>query len=848
MLAYNNRISTEDDEIRMDFVLRVAHGDVDPTCRGQVPVGGTPAAGSRAINNACGNLGFLYSYYGGHDGTKQWGRINYIRTMADDGGKQADSVDAVSKWASNWNQFYTIHSLMNSGEYDYMTISIEADINYPDNNSGLFNKFDKGVAPISSSNLGGTEFPQWLYAFVGQDAGYWGWVPNQRPGATYGNGNIYTNDTSQFTDSSIVSLSDQIPAQLYEYSLSDPKASNTGKHNGPIAFIGWDNLPLLWSKGQANWGLVTDYGFKYTFDYADGKGSKEFNMGEGVAPPRSFFVYWNNPAYKATYRDAKGLAKPYPCSKTTSFYYQWVGLKDGNDWVPVSALTPTVQRVDGQVPNTHYWPPAIIGGAGDIAAFNAPSNGAHTSNTLMSTGEAQKADGSIDFKTAKAKDGLDGYFKLVTWPITTNADGSVDGCATGDWGVATNPAAGITDGMAQPEVQKRIGEGWTVDTAYYKYTVPLPENPTIDAIPVNGFSSTLTPAISGTGTASAGGKKYRVDLFREDPGKPINASEPDDYDTEGVFIGSVQTDASGHWSIKDGNADGKNTDGSKARYHARLVELNDGYELASGFSNIADLFFNSTADPAPSITQVLVPHTVDGSLPGGAVVKVSGTASPRYEHSVLKLYVQSKADKSAQPRQVYSETIPTGGHTVSWSTDLATATFPQSWADLTYVFTATLTSSTDLVSDSGEKTDVVDVTPPDPGVTLANWTGVHGTALNGQVGSASAPQEAARMKVSWPDRSSTGYEVGNVSGSDGSWQVSLPAAMKSGDIGVWAKDSQGNESAKVEYKLNSIPPVKALPFTGRQIWSLLGGTASLIAALVLVAILLARHKRSGLKL
>lgn len=37
---------------------------------------------------------------------------------------------------------------------------------------------------------------------------------------------------------------------------------------------------------------------------------------------------------------------------------------------------------------------------------------------------ARKADGGIDFKKAKEKRDLDGYFKLVTWPDTRNSDGS----------------------------------------------------------------------------------------------------------------------------------------------------------------------------------------------------------------------------------------------------------------------------------------------------------------------------------------------------------------------------------------------------------------------------------------
>ncbi|RBP97849.1 hypothetical protein CRD60_04490 [Bifidobacterium aemilianum] len=853
MLGYNNRIDTYQDEIRMDFVLRVAHGAVDPTCvakegpkRGQsvVKPGEYPAAGNRIATQACGNLGFLYSYYGGHNNTKEWWRVKYVRTMGGAGASDAVTMDGAYRWAHNQDQYYTIHNVLSSGSYDYLTISMETDINYPDTRTAAH---DSGLAPVSSDHKGGVRFPQYIYAFVGDNAGYWSWTKNHEAGKVYGDGILSTNDTQQFVSDGLPNIAQEATTDLYTDVVTDTADPSKGNHNGPISLIGWDQTPQLWSGGQANWGLVTDYGLRYHYNYrtGDSTASAPLNTAaEGVAPPRSFFVFWNNPAYGKTYTDSHGASHPYPCSKTTSFYYQWVALKNGSDWVPVSSLTPTAQKVDGQRPYASESPSYTPSNASDPVAYNEAPRPGHSPNTLISPGSAQHPDGSIDFKAAKDQDGLDGYFKLVTWPITSNQDGSLTGCDTGEWKNAANPDAGITSSMPQSQITERISNGWTVDTAFYKYELSNPAPPVITDISpsrtsnAHRYAQTLTPTISGTGVPSSPGNTYRVDLYRENPAHPINDANPNDTGTKGIYVGSVQTDEQGTWSIPDSNIDGGNADGKTQRYHAWIVEETSACGLTSTFSNIESVTLLTETDPAPQVLEVKVPHTVNGSLPSGSSVTVSGRAAPLHANiSRLQLYAIALADHSGTPVLLYtSDLLPSVGDQ-AWSTQLSPSAFAQSATEARYRFQAVLINPVGAQSPKGEMTQNMDMTPPKPSIAHADWRGIDASSLNGFTAGDSSPEQGDMIQVEWPDGSQAAYSPSHLTGADGSWHIDLPSSMQSGTVRIWAKDSAGNESASVEAQLQSIKPVTSLPFTGGPrlpmlLLGLLGGFTLILVGLV----------------
>ncbi|BDR53591.1 hypothetical protein KIM372_14980 [Bombiscardovia nodaiensis] len=835
LLAYNNRININEDEIRLDFVLRVPRGSVDPACGGSVAPGGK--AVNRTTNNACGGLTFLYSYYGGHEGAKYWYRVMYLRTL--DQSSIANGSSGAQQWAKNRDQFYTIHNVVHSGSSDYLTISLEADVAY------VYNAPDTGIKKPDSSQAGGVYFPQYIYAFIGQDSGYWLDTPAaaREPGAIYGD-TYFLGSDSQFSDSG-VNIGEGAPVQLYTDAVSG------GQSNGPISFIGWDGYPQLWSLNQANWGLVTDYGLDVSYNYANGSPLNQ-HFDEGVAPPRSFFVFFSSPGYDKTYYDA-GTYKPYPCSTTTSFYYQWVGLKDGTQWVPVSQLTPTDQQSSGQTPSSidlpSYLGPTSLA---DTPAYNAPTNGAHTPNNLLASGAAQRSDGSIDFKLAKDTDGLDGYFKLVAWPISTNADGSTTGCQADPIKQAFNPDHGIDASMSQEQIDARIARGWTVDTAYYKFELPKPDPPTIDQQWTQAYSPTLKPTITGRAPAvkgEMGVHGYDIELYREDELHPGSA----------ILVGSQHVAASAVWSISDTNADGHNVEADDpadpahprkghTRYWAQVIEHDTGTNLISEASNSADVTFYIVPDTAPHIQAVNVPHTVLGALPTGSVVRISGVATVRHPHSQLNIYASSPA---AADQSIVLATLEYTGPAQgswTWSIDLAPSKFlPQEVVDSNWLFRAVIINPAQVASPPGQMSQQVDMTPAQAADVRADHRGVLGTALNGLPGAAGGHESDVAIRIKWPDGTTTDYAQGYHSQSSGSWHVPLPRDdMPNGTALVTLKDSAGNESAELPYDFRQNPHIRVLPTTGGNDVPLFLVSCGLLAALGSTACLLTfTHKRRG---
>ena len=90
MMGYNNKVDAWQDELRMDFILRVKHNEFDPSCANGT--GGADTQGN------C-RLAFVYQYKGS-DNASYYRRIKYLNTIA-----SASSSDkpwsGAYKWAQN---------------------------------------------------------------------------------------------------------------------------------------------------------------------------------------------------------------------------------------------------------------------------------------------------------------------------------------------------------------------------------------------------------------------------------------------------------------------------------------------------------------------------------------------------------------------------------------------------------------------------------------------------------------------------------------------------------------------------------------------------------------------------
>ncbi|WP_232341291.1 MULTISPECIES: hypothetical protein [Bifidobacterium] len=347
-----------------------------------------------------------------------------------------------------------------------------------------------------------------------------------------------------------------------------------------------------------------------------------------------------------------------------------MALKD-SEWVPVNELTPEPVLVTGQQPspNTATTTTSKAAQVSKYSAFNvSPKDPQYLDNpnVLFATDKdgnpmpAQKDDGGIDFKVAKEKQDLDGYFKMVTWPVTTNRDGSACTVSPEVYDPKSAGLVGINDGMSAVEKDTNISAGWTINSAFYKYDVPRPDDPTITKIENDAdagldasgsvYTTKLDPVISGECTPSKDpARPNKVVLYGEDPNNPIaegQGTNGDDLvkssDTWGFRLGETACEVDtgskqgGSWRIHDTNKlypspDPGNKYSGYRRYHAWVTESISGFGLTSFFSNIGTAYFVSGENvPDASKFSVTVPHTVNGSLPADSVVTFKGEVSPVY--------------------------------------------------------------------------------------------------------------------------------------------------------------------------------------------------------------------------
>ncbi|WEV73880.1 hypothetical protein OZX74_08370 [Bifidobacterium sp. ESL0798] len=881
-LANNDKMQGDnvDDELRMDFVLRMPHGMVNPNCvavSAISDIGGNGDYKKKYANGEnpridCG-MQMLVSLSGapGTDPGTQLTSFPYLNTYGGDSDRAIDTnaQQAALKWAQNAEERYTIHNVLVSGDYDYLTISIVGNIYYTGKD-------------LASGNVGGTEHDQYIYAVAAPGRQMNGKIPDSSPW-----GGVYSY--SKLDPRYVTNISEGVPSYMYTSSCNWPSgtaAQRVQQCNGPTAHVGFDAHPALWSGGQANWGLVTDYGFPSQ------------KTGAGVAPANSFFVYWYNIGYNY-----------FPCSQITSFYYQWLALKGGKDWVPVQSLTPTAQRVDGQPPYSNY------GGNQSYSAFNSPDNAGNNGNPnhLMVIGagkdpdKLQDAKGNIDFGAIQKKEGLDGYFKLVTWPISTNPGVKDQNSAAAyeNCTVQNTPTGGqtrsvhdaynplynnadptkplsIDSSSTQEEINKLVDVGWTIDTAFANYSIPRPDRPTIN--PFNGYVPTSSRTITGTGIPGD-----TVTVFAEDQSHIINLNKPNDPATRGIRIGSVPVNDKGEWSIQDNREIDTNLQHS-IRYHAWQTDSND-FKISSLFSDVVQGNFLLETNKNPEIKQLKVPHTVrnkagKSEMPADAKVSIKGSVESLHANDSLKLYAVAQSGPihhdtaTGQPYDDPNNPQPPadayllkdfgpldsahltqqqrGEHWFtdwSWQGLVSTFMTGNNAGKILYTVVAVLKNSgTGVLSFGQVRNQLIDMYPTAVQVTsISREDGIDGivtdtahTGLDPTPVSKLTGMEGNHVTVSWPD----GSETSITTDKDAKWHVDVPTFMPPGELTITSMDragmldfvynintlaeisgnEPGNQSDAITAELSEPEPVSALPFTGWRRWWLL-----VVAAVVALA-------------
>ena len=871
MLGYNNKLDSYQDELRMDFILRVKHNEFDPSCANST--GGADTRGS------C-NLAFAYQYKGS-EYPAYYRRIKYLNTIA-----SASSSDqpwsGAYKWAQNRDEYFTVHTIINSGLYDYLTISIEGDLAL------------KNSADASYYQPGGANEPVNIYAVVGQQKGTlsclvpgssWNWVAGINDCATF------NPDTMINAPDRVSNITSTLTADGKNFTLYMQTCQGTGADlqcSGPYSWVGWDGNPLLYGGSQSNWGMVTDYGFP---DYNSLTLGKMPGSDPGVAPPRSFFAYWLNVRGSTIY-NPDGI-----CSETNSYYYQWVALKD-SEWVPVDELTPEPVLVTGQQPSPNSLTTTVGAEvqASRYSAFNLPKQ-PDNPNEMFATDKdgnpmpAQKADGSINFKEAKAKQGLDGYFKMVTWPVTTNRDGSACTVSPEVYNPERKGLVGIRDGMNSSDIERNLSAGWTINSAFYKYDVPRPKDPTITNIENDAdgsldasgsvYTSKLDPVISGECTPSKdAAHPNKVVLYGEDPANPISDGQSQNggdlvktADTWGFKLGEVEckvdpkSKQGGSWQIQDTNKQypspdpGNKYDGYR-RYHAWEIETTSGFGLTSFFSNVGTAYFVSGENvPDASKFSVTVPHTVNGSLPASSAVTFKGVASPVYTAwssgklgmTDSKMAISMKQNTASDwtsllttPANTFQRdaavntssavTDSTTGLTLSltktadsnwsWSLNIPADKFSgYNGGDETqmYDFQVEMINPMNIRSAPASIERKVDITPTTLTLERYDVFQVAGKAYKYVNGNTRVPEtKGTVVHVTWPDNTGTDVTVGD----QGLWQATPPEGVNQGRFTaqVLSDDAEsadpkggfqgGNQSASVSHALEFRPSNSALPLTG----------------------------------
>lgn len=287
---------------------------------------------------------------------------------------------------------------------------------------------------------------------------------------------------------------------------------------GPQLKIQWDSIYGLWSSRQANWGQVLDYGLN--------------GNAPGVLPSNSIPIDLVNNATRNTAPE-RGA----PGTVSDSFWYAWVH-EDGS---LVESVNTGPIHVTGVPPRSARNSATSLVSKNIAASGTTPSLGWSQEQADQGLTDRVAPNGATDFSDA----GGNGYYRILVWPeardpLTPEQSG-------------TSPVRSYTaDELFDVEgrlTEAADAEKWTAGSAYYLYSIDLPDAPHID-VPTEGTQlGQNTPiTLSGTGTP---GHTITLKLAAGTPITDVN--DPAlitlvDGDHEGVLPDDIVVAADGTWS------------------------------------------------------------------------------------------------------------------------------------------------------------------------------------------------------------------------------------------------------------------------------------------------------------
>ncbi|WEV52907.1 hypothetical protein [Bifidobacterium sp. ESL0704] len=812
MLNYNSRIDASMDELRMDFVLRVAHGDVNP-------------------QRSNPGLTIVYSYDGTTTNTRT---ATYLGAQSDAG--------KIKYWTDNEADDFVIQASQTVGDYDYLAISIRGDFDYP-------NSPDPNI-------IGGTQVPLYVYAVLGNVGALSVQQMESMP-------SIATNMATDPTTGKALPLHTYATDRCTSPAPVNGKITCTG--NGPILGIGYDSTPQMFnSEAGTGWGLNVAHGFS------------QVGAGPGIAPAHSFFTYFNDYDLVSRDNgtsDGDGLANPHPYSVVSSFYFQWLALSETGQWVPADALTPTAQigtQKPGNTANFNKWNNYS---ALNLPASGTNTAMLASGDAQRPDGSIDFARAMAEQKTGGRPSG---YFKLVVWPITRSSAGSDDRYITAQDQDIFNPLTstasgtsnggkGVTAGMSAAEAKRIIDLGWSNASVFDGFALAKPTPPTIDAPKVgpSGLLYASTQNVGGTGTPG-----MDVDLFVSTPDPASGEVASTTAKRVESYVGTATVGADGRWKLPDSvdesdpyarirsyrawqyppPGSGSKTASSAQRTPASAQEATAATSAPgnsvnpldlSGYSNIYTVTFTPAPAKTPVISSVSIPHTLasaGGKLATGAAVKVSGTAVwPIGEAATtLSLCVQP-ADADYHPLSGSAAvctdvTVKPGQKT--WSVAIpALRLLPPAMPKGTNhaVLSAALRNARGALSKAAQRKEILDMVAPTLQVDSADNLAI----IGGTEDDTDRPETGDTVTISWPD----GQRSTTTTDHDGHWQITVPESSASpnakGQYTVSVVDDQHNEGADQDYDLPLPPPTSPLPKAGSaSVWVWLAALCASVATAI----------------
>lgn len=327
MQGFYVRIDDVVDELRADFVLKVPHGFVNETTGALQPVDGVYL-----------RVGYDYNT------TTALRSMRYLNTM---GGKAG-----AENWARNQDEYFTVHKVIRSGKSDFLVISVEGDLNIPDN-------------AAENNTPGGSETPMnWYFSYL---AG----TP--------------TTSTTWIRDARTI---ETVTYWAYMGRTASSLAERT--ITGPQFKMQWDGIYSLWSGRQANWGQVLDFGLN--------------TSPEGIFPPNSIPLDLVNNATRNSNPEAGNAG-----TVSDSYWYAWVH-EDGS---LVTSINTAPIHVTGVTPRSRGNSATSLVSKNIAQGGSAePMLGWTPEQAAQGLTERVGLDGSIDFTDA----GGTGYYRLLAWP------------------------------------------------------------------------------------------------------------------------------------------------------------------------------------------------------------------------------------------------------------------------------------------------------------------------------------------------------------------------------------------------------------------------------------------------